>query len=66
VPPSTRRGNARFAGCMINIVGSSSLLVGKPSRTETGSRSCICDAAAADELAVDTSARECSDLTVRP
>ena len=51
---------------MINIVGSSRLLVGKPSRTETGSRSCICDAAAADELAVDSSARECSDLTVRP
>ena len=65
-PPSTRRGNARFAGHMINIVGSSSLLVGKPSRTETGSSSCICDVAAADELTVDSSARECSDLTVRP
>ena len=65
-PPSTRRGNARVAGHMINIVGSSSLLVGKPSRIETGLRSCICDAVAADELTVESSARECSDLTVRP
>ena len=39
---------------MINIVGSSSLLVGKPSRIETGLRSCICDAAAADELTVES------------
>ena len=64
--PFNSPGQSPFAGCMINFVGSSRLLVGKPSRTETGSRTCICDAAAADELAVDSSARQCSDLTVRP